>query len=101
MRAEYERRGNRMCDRLNGLCGVCCVRPGGAFYCFPKVRATYARLGVANSQEFCEVVLDKALVALVPGGAFGCDDNVRLSFANSMDHIEAGLDRLEKLLGKA
>ncbi len=101
MRAEYERRGNRMCDRLNGLFGVSCVRPGGAFYCFPRVRDTYAKLGVANSQEFCEVVLDKALVALVPGGAFGCDDNVRLSFANSMDHIDAGLDRLEKLLGKA
>lgn len=101
MRAEYERRGHRMCDRLNRLSGVSCVRPGGAFYCFPKVRDTYAKLGVANSQEFCEVVLGKALVALVPGGAFGCDDNVRLSFANSMDHIDAGLDRLEKLLGKA
>ena len=101
MRAEYERRGNRMCERLNALRGVSCVRPGGAFYCFPRVRDAFDRLGVTDSQAFCEVVLDKALVALVPGGAFGCDDNVRLSFANSMDHIDAGLDRLEKLLGKA
>jgi len=101
MRAEYERRGIRMCERLNGLRGVSCLRPGGAFYCFPRVRGAYDRLGVTSSQAFCEVVLEKALVALVPGSAFGSDDNVRLSFANSMEHIDAGLDRLETLLGTA
>ena len=90
-----------MCDRLNALCGVSCSQPGGAFYCFPAVRETYDRLGVSDSQGFCEAVLQKAHVALVPGGAFGCDGHVRLSFANSMEHIDAGLDRLEEMLGRA
>jgi aspartate aminotransferase len=40
-------------------------------------------------------------VALVPGAAFGSDDHVRLSFANSLEQIDRGLDRLEKLLGRA
>jgi len=88
-----------MCDRLNALRGVRCIRPSGAFYCFPDVSGAYERLGVKDSGGFCEVVLKRALVALVPGGAFGSEENVRLSFANSLEHIDAGLDRLEELLG--
>ncbi len=99
MRSAFEQRGNHMCDRLNALRGVRCIRPSGAFYCFPDVSGAYERLGVKDSGGFCEVVLKRALVALVPGGAFGSEENVRLSFANSLEHIDAGLDRLEELLG--
>ena len=79
--------------------GVTCIQPSGAFYCFPDVSGTYAALGVNGSTAFCQAVLEKVQVALVPGGAFGSDHHVRLSFANSLESIDAGLDRLEKLLG--
>jgi len=100
MRVEFEKRGRHMHARLSALAGVTCVEPSGAFYCFPDVSGTYARLGVSTSQGFCEAAIDKAHVALVPGGAFGLDTHVRLSFANSLDHIDKGLDRLEKMLGR-
>jgi len=98
MRIEFEKRGRHMAARLNALKGVTCIEPSGAFYCFPDVTRTYTTLGVSDSNAFCQVVLEKARVALVPGGAFGSDGHVRLSFANSLESINAGLDRLEKLL---
>lgn len=99
MRLEFEKRGIHMHARLNALRGVTCVKPDGAFYCFPDVSGAYARMGVKGSQEFCAAILEKIHVALVPGAAFGMDTHVRLSFANSMEHIDAGLDRLVELLG--
>ena len=103
MKAEFDRRRVYMVDRLNALPGVKCVRPQGAFYCFPDVSATYERVlgkGVQGpkSAAWSEKVLEKANVAVVPGGAFGDDDCVRLSFATSMAQIEKGLDRIEKFL---
>jgi aspartate aminotransferase len=56
---------------------------------------------VSNSLDFASKVLEQAKVAVVPGSAFGCDENVRLSFATSMENIQKGLDRLEQMLGKA
>ncbi|GMV96180.1 MAG: pyridoxal phosphate-dependent aminotransferase [Phycisphaerae bacterium] len=100
MRREFERRAEYMHDRLNVIRGVTCVRPTGAFYAFPNVSGAYAALGVKGSLEFSAKVLEEAHVALVPGEAFGCDANVRLSFATSMDNIRKGLDRLEKMLGR-
>lgn len=100
MRVEFERRGMHMHARLNAMNGVTCVKPDGAFYCFPNVSGTFMRLGVADSGEFCKKVLEESHVALVPGDAFGMDTHVRLSFATDMQTIDKGLDRLDKLLGK-
>lgn len=95
MRAEFERRGRYMWQRLTGIPGVRCPKPTGAFYCFPNVSATYARLGVSGSIPFASRLLDEAQVAVVPGEAFGMDAHVRLSFATNMEQITRGLDRLE------
>lgn len=99
-RREFEQRGRFMHERLCGLKDVTCVRPTGAFYCFPNVSGTYARLGVKSSVEFCALVLDRVHVALVPGSAFGMDTHVRLSFATDMGAITKGVERLEELVGK-
>jgi aspartate aminotransferase len=48
--------------------------------------------------DFAAALLEQASVALVPGGPFGCDNNVRLSFATSTEQITKGIDRLEKWL---
>ena len=90
-----------MYERLTHLRDVTCIEPTGAFYCFPNVSKTYPRLGVRGSVEFAAKVLTDAHVALVPGEAFGSDDHVRLSFACSLAEVDRGLDRLEKLLGRA
>lgn len=101
MRREFERRAEYMHQRLNAIKGVRCVPPTGAFYAFPNVSSSYKALGVKDSLGFADKVLAEARVAVVPGIAFGCDENVRLSFATSMEQIQKGLDRLEQLLGKA
>ncbi len=98
MRDEFAKRGQHMHQRLNAIEGISCIKPVGAFYCFPNVCACYEKLGVADSVAFADAVLDKVNVALVPGVAFGWDTHVRLCFATSMEQIDKGLDRLEKLL---
>jgi len=99
MRKEFETRAEYMYQRLNAIKGVTCVQPTGAFYAFPNVSGAFAALGVKGSLDFSAKVLEEAHVAVVPGIAFGMDDNVRLSFASSMEQIKEGCDRLEKLLG--
>jgi aspartate aminotransferase len=102
MRVEFEKRGKYMADRLNSIKGIECVNPTGAFYCFPDVTAHYGRIigdvTIKGSMDFAQALLSQALVAVVPGEPFGCDKNVRLSFATSMEQIEKGLDRLEEWL---
>lgn len=100
MRKEFERRAEYMWQRLNAIKGISCVQPTGAFYAFPNIAEAAGLLGVKGSLAFSATLLEKAHVAVVPGQAFGCDDNVRLSFATSMEQIQKGLDRMEKLLGK-
>ena len=102
MRVEFERRGKYMAQRLNRLKGVLCPEPTGAFYCFPDVSSHYGRtinsVKVNGSVDFAKALLEQANVALVPGLPFGCDENVRLSFACSLEQITKGLDRIEKWL---
>ena len=102
MRKEFARRAEHMHKRLSAIPGVRCVRPTGAFYCFPDVSSHYGRtLGgveVTSSMTFAQAALEAAQVAVVPGDAFGEDRCVRLSFATSMEQINKGIDRLERML---
>ncbi len=102
MRLEFEKRAKYMAERLNAIKGVKCPQPTGAFYCFPDVSAHYGRtigsVRIAGSMDFTKALLEQANVAVVPGLPFGCDKNIRLSFACSIEMITEGLDRLEKWL---
>jgi aspartate aminotransferase len=103
MRREFDQRRLRMVELLAAMPGVSCVRPTGAFYCFPNMKAAIrhvvpkARPGT-RSADFCNKVLADIHVAMVPGCGFGNDDCVRLSFATSMANIEKGLGRLAEYL---
>ena len=102
MREAFDRRGKRMHALLEALPGVTCIAPQGAFYCFPNVEGVLGRevagRTVATSMDLCEVLLDEAKVAIVPGEAFGAPGYMRLSFATSDDNIEEGLERIAKVL---
>ncbi len=89
MRNEYNMRRRFLLKRLGEL-GLPCFEPQGAFYAFPDVRGT----GL-SSEEFCEQLLHKAKVAMVPGGAFGQagDGFVRISYAYSLEHLDEALQR--------
>jgi len=102
MRVEFEKRGKFMSETLNAIDGVTCSEPTGAFYCFPDVSGNFGRtiggVEIKGSMEFSKALLDQANVAVVPGAPFGCDNNVRLSFACSMEQIKEGLDRIKEWL---
>jgi len=104
MRKEFERRGKYMGERLNSIEGVQCSEVTGAFYCFPDVSSHYGRningAKINGSTDFAKALLEQANVALVPGLPFGCDNNVRLSFACSLEQITKGLDRLQEWLSQ-
>ncbi len=103
MLARFAERREYVLQRLAKLPNISYVEPGGAFYAFFNVSQHFGRpLGggkvVNNATEFCTALLEEAHVALVTGDAFGAPGYVRLSFATSMEILEAGFDRLEAFL---
>jgi len=89
-RAFVDRR-DLIIGRLNSIDGISCTMPKGAFYAFPNISA----LG-KPSLELAAALLDQARIAVVPGIAFGADGNIRMSYADSLDNLNKGLDRLEE-----
>ena len=90
MRDEYNHRRRVIIKGLEDA-GLECFTPSGAFYAFPSIKNT----GL-TSEEFCERFLMEKKVAIVPGSAFGeCGkDNVRISYAASMENINTAMERL-------
>jgi len=94
MLEEYTQRRQVILEGLASVPGVQCAAPGGAFYAFPDVTELARRAGCATSQELAVRLLQDALVAVVPGEAFGCAGFLRLSYALSIARIEEGIGRL-------
>jgi aspartate aminotransferase len=104
MRAAFDRRGRAMHALLAAIPGVTCLEPQGAFYCFPSFEGVLGQeIGgrtPSTTLELCEVVLDEARVAMVPGEAFGAPGYARLSFALSDEALVEGVERIAKLLAR-
>ncbi len=94
MRTEYDARRRLLVHSFNEM-GLSCFEPKGAFYVFPCIKST----GM-TSQEFCEQLLRKKKVALVPGDAFGASGEgyCRVSYAYSVAHLEEALKRIREFL---
>jgi aspartate aminotransferase len=95
MLSEYQRRRNVIVDGLNNIPGFTCQKPQGAFYVFPNITGT----GM-SSTELANLILEKAGVALLPGNSFGeyGEGYLRLSYANSIENIQKGLERIRLIL---
>lgn len=94
MRQAFEERLNIIYDKLVAIPGVSCIKPQGAFYLFPNVKDAALATGYSSVDEFVAGLLEKALVAVIPGSGFGADDNIRLSYATSLDQLEKAVDRI-------
>ncbi len=100
MVAAFRRRRDYLVARFQDqLPGVEFVEPHGAFYLFFRVDGV-ARGRTIGGGKFCEQLMMEEGVALVPGGAFGDDRWVRLSFAVSDAELEAACDRLVRFIGR-
>ncbi len=104
MKAAFAERKAVVKELLDAMPGIRANDPEGAFYFFPDATGVYGKSygdrQINNSIDFCEYILDEALVAMVPGEAFGDDRCFRLSYAASMDELREAMRRLHTALDK-
>ena len=98
MNQAFKERRDFVVRALNAMPGVSCLPGAGTFYAFAEVSRAMAALGCRDDNEFAELLLNDAGVALVPGSGFGAPGHVRLSFAASMQTLEKALDRIARVL---
>jgi aspartate/methionine/tyrosine aminotransferase len=94
-RAIYQERRDRIVDGLNSLPGVSCVKPSGAFYAFPNIKA----LGIPSA-ELARRLLNEAGIACLSGTDFGAQGEgyLRFSYAASLETIDEAIVRMRRFL---
>ena len=102
MRQVFEQRRDLIVRRINAMPGVSCLKPSGAFYVMMNLEQIIGKQidgqVIGSGDDFAKLLLEKSLVAVVPGSGFGAPNFVRLSYAISTENIETGMDRLEAFL---
>ncbi len=93
MKGRYAKRRELVCEGLNNIPGISCIKPESTFYAFPNISS----FGM-TSWEFAKYMAREHKVAVVPGSIFGenGEGHVRISFATSSENLEAALDRLAR-----
>jgi len=99
MTKAFRERHDYVVGALNEIPGVECASGAGTFYAFPKVTRAIETLGLADDSALCELLLNEAEVALVPGSAFGAPGYLRLSFATGLDTLKEAISRMQLVLG--
>lgn len=98
MRKAFESRLEIIFPKLTAIPGFSCVKPQGAFYLFPNVKEAMDKCGFKDADEFSEAILVEAKVAVVPGSGFGAPDNIRLSYATSLEKLEEAINRINRFV---
>ena len=98
MTEAFKARRDFVVRALNSLPGVSCLPGEGTFYAFAEVSRAMAALNCRDDNEFAELLLNDAGVAVVAGSGFGAPGHIRISFATSMQTLEKALDRIARLL---
>jgi aspartate aminotransferase len=103
MRLAFQRRRDIMLNKLSRIEGLVTMKPSGAFYLFPSIRKFLGKKHdtgeLKSSLDVAQYLLTKGRVALVPGGAFGSDDHIRISYACSDRELVEAADRISNALG--
>ncbi len=96
----YRARRDLMVEALTALPGVEISPPDGTFYVFPDISHYLGARGgkIETATDFCNFLLDDFHLACVPGGPFGDDNCIRISFAASRLLLDKGIDRMAKAL---
>lgn len=98
MRQAFEQRLEIIYDQLVSIPGFSCVKPQGAFYLYPNVKEAAELTGFNNVDDFATALLEEAKVAVIPGSGFGTPDNIRLSYATSLDLLEKAVARMRQFV---
>ena len=99
---EFATRRERIINLLGAIEGFVLNQPKGAFYVFPDVSHYFGKAmkdkTIENASDFALYLLEEAHVATVTGEAFGCPNNIRISYAASMSDIEEAVQRIQQAL---
>jgi aspartate aminotransferase len=104
-KASFLQRRNFVCQALNEMAGIHCDVPEGAFYVFPSMHGlvglkTPEGQVIENDVDFAGYLIDQALVAVVPGVAFGSFNHVRISYVVSLHSLEIAMDRIAESISR-
>ena len=96
-RAEaFRERRDFVVNSLNNIKGINCLTPNGAFYVFPSCKELLnKKTKIKTDTEFVQKLLEKSMVAVVQGSAFGLDGYFRISYATSMENLEKAITRIK------
>ena len=96
-RAEaFRERRDFVVSSLNNIKGINCLTPNGAFYVFPSCKGLLnKKTKLKTDTEFVQKLLEKSMVAVVQGSAFGLDGYFRISYATSMENLKKAVNRIK------
>jgi aspartate aminotransferase len=99
----FAARRDMVVAHLNAIKGLECPTAQGAFYLFPECSALFGKRTPAgavlhNSMDVCAYLLEEALVAAVPGSAFGAEGYFRISYATSEALLTEACNRMAKAI---
>jgi aspartate aminotransferase len=101
---EFTKRRTRVMELVQSIPMIKCSEPKGAFYVFPEVDQYFGKSDGENiindADDLCMYFLNQANVSTVTGRAFGAPNCIRISFANSMENIERGFEKIRIALEK-
>jgi aspartate aminotransferase len=101
---EFKKRKQRVIELMKEIPNIELSEPDGAFYIFPVLSHYFGKKDgedvIANADDLCMYLLNKAHVSTVSGTGFGAPECIRISFANSMENIEKGYRRIIDALAK-
>lgn len=98
MRAAFEARLEIIYPKVAAIPGFQVIRPQGAFYLLPDVSEAARMTGYDSVDEFAEALLTEGNVAVIPGSGFGAPSTIRLSYATSLDLLEAAVARIDSFV---
>lgn len=98
MRNIFSERLDKFYQLIQEIPGVTCIKPQGAFYLFPNVTEAVRKNGFASTDDWVNAILEEEKVALVPGSGFGSPENVRLSYALSMEELTEAAKRIKRFV---
>lgn len=93
MISEYQKRRDTIVPALNAIDGIECALPEGAFYVFPNIKGILGGR-LKTSGEFARLLLEEACVIVTDGAAFGAEGYLRISYANSLENIQKGVEQI-------
>ncbi len=104
MLEKFRERRDLVIGLLADVPGTATNTPQGAFYLFVNVKSYFGKSdgtqNIHDANDLCMYLLKKAHIALVPGGAFGDDECVRLSYATSNELLTEAIKRMKKALSQ-